>query len=126
MRLTSSNISCGLYELADVGQDPTDADYRSAMEGCDAAIVIASVPAYWTNAVKFLKKKGFKQPLRQNENPNSGNRIVLLARNITAKDRQHFNSSYGYCEDCGAELPPRRRVCDNCKDCRKEDRRRWW
>lgn len=94
MELVGSQISCGLYELDQVGQNPTDKEYEEAMSPCECAIVIASVPARWTRAIKFLKRKGFKQTLRQNKNPNSGNKIVLLAKNITKKDREHFRALY--------------------------------
>lgn len=92
MELLESNISCGVRELTDVGYEPEDNDYYEAMRYSECAVVVASVPAKWTGAVRFLKRKGFKQAHRASRNPNSGNMIVLLSKTITAKDRTHFKA----------------------------------
>ncbi len=103
MELVASAISCGVFELDGVGTHPTDTEYDCTMayNGGTCAIVIASVPADWTNAVKFLKRKGFKQTLRQNRNPNSGNKIALFAKNVTKKERARFNALYSKLESDG-------------------------
>jgi hypothetical protein len=123
MELIGTEISCGVEQLNDVGPYPNETEYRHAMRDCNGAIVVASVPATWKTAISFLKKKGFTKPLRKNRNPNSGNDIVLLVRNITPTDRERFSSHAGFCEECDeaildkhGKLNTRRKVCDDCKN----------
>lgn len=113
MQLRASNISCGVSEIMGVGTKPSDAEFDNIMRQFDGAILIASVPTRWKNAVKFLKRKGFKQTHRQITNPNTDNKIALFARNVTEKEKREYRANE--CNYCAAELPRRRRVCDECK-----------
>lgn len=119
MELEESNISCGLYELNDVGQTPSECGYRSAMRNCHAATVIASVPATWTKAIKFLKSKKFTQPLNKSRNPNSGNDIVILVRNFTEKQRKRLENarSICHCIRCGKTVSKCRCPYFDCSEC---------
>lgn len=111
MFIDDSEISCGVKQLTEIGTDPTDEAYQAAMREFHGAILVASVPVKWKKAIKFLKRKGFKQAHRAIKNPNSGNKIVLLSRNYSAKDRRKIVGPT--CLDCGDSIPKGRRVCDN-------------
>lgn len=123
MYLKSSGISCGINELVSVGTRPTDNQFAEIMRKTDhCAVLIASVPTRWKNAVKFLKRNGFKQVNREITNPNTKNKIALFSRNVTEKDRAAYYINY--C-NCGVKLPnSRRQVCDACKKdaCKKAPR----
>src|SRR4051812_12719688 len=103
MYVYGSRVSCGVYELVDVGNRPSKEKYKKVMinhfgttDGL-GAIFIASVPAHWKKSVKLLKSEGFIQPTRKITNPNSGNKIVILVKNFSEKERKKYIASYrGY------------------------------
>lgn len=99
MDVRQSNMSCGVCELFDVGDTPTLKHYEDAMSdfadelGC---FLIASVPTHWKRSIKFLKNElGFKQVGRLGRNPNTGNKIILLTKTITGKERAYFRRRSG-------------------------------
>lgn len=121
MHIEESQISCGVQELVDIGEHPNLADYKQAMAegmGNDSQVglgcfIIASVPSYWKNSIKFLKSVGFKiHGVRKN--PNSGNRIALLSKTLTEKERKRLAGNH--CRDCYELIPSNRRLCDYCKE----------
>jgi len=119
MYIEESKISCGVQELSDIGQNPTMDDYEQALEdGHDSlgCFLVASVPWSWKNSVKFLKSIGFKS-CGVRKNPNSKNKIVLLSKTLTAKERKSIGGNR--CRDCDDVIDKRRRLCDNCKQYKK-------
>ncbi len=119
MELNDSNMSCGVYELDGLGENPKECAYREVMRHCHAAIVLASVPAAWRNTIKFLNDKGFKQLLRKSRNPNSGNDIVLLARNFTEKQRAKLYKARALCRCYNCHKTPKQCRCGyfECSKC---------
>lgn len=122
MYIHESEISCGIQELAGIGQHPTLQEYKQALRdghednshkglGC---FLIASVPYRWKNSIKFLESVGFKNN-GVRKNPNSENKIVLFSKTITAKERQSLGRR---CIDCGSFVDAglRRRRCTFCGD----------
>lgn len=116
MYIRESEISCGVQELVDVGRRPSLKNYQDALSdehednglGC---FLLASVPYNWKNSVKFLKSVGFKSNGAR-KNPNTGNKIILLSKAITAKERQSFgNRCIG---GCGEIIKTRSRLCKYC------------
>lgn len=88
MYLDHSQISCGIEELYDVGNNPKDNNYNYTMYYCQSAIVLASLTTNQKTALSFLKKKGFKIIHKPIKNPNSRNKIILLSKTITAAERK--------------------------------------
>jgi hypothetical protein len=52
----------------------------------DGKILMASVPENWNKSVRFLKDRGFIQCGKAEENPNSGNMIILFYKSFSAKE----------------------------------------
>jgi hypothetical protein len=95
MRIEETEISCGIQQLVDIGENPTIEIYKDALAdghtgnshdglGC---FLLASVPWAWKNSIKFLKSVGFESH-GVRKNPNSKNKIVLFSKTFTAKERQ--------------------------------------
>lgn len=120
MQIQETEISCGVQQLVEIGENPTLEQYKDALAdgmgenshdglGC---FLVASVPWDWRRSLKFLKSVGFKRH-GVRKNPNSGNKIVLLSKTLTAKERQTLMGNR--CRDCSDLIPKGRRVCDFCK-----------
>lgn len=118
MYIEESQISCGIQELTCIGENPKLFDYEQAMiDGYDnlenlGCFIIASVPYKWNKSVKFLKSIGFKSS-GVRKNPNSGNKIVLFSKTLSAKERKHFRGNR--CKVCNELVPTSKRLCDYCK-----------
>lgn len=82
MRVSSTDISCGIDQLVDIGYEPTQAEYDNAMTDPEAAMIIASLTTKQKRGLKLLKKNGFTRVGRSKLNPNSGNDIVLLVKRV--------------------------------------------
>jgi len=127
MEIVESEISCGIQQLTCIGENPTLAEYESALQdGMDnssheglGCFIIASVPWKWKNSIKFLKSIGFSSN-GVRRNPNSQNKIVLLSKTLSAKERKHLRGNS--CKDCGDKIPSRQRYCYYCKRDRNENR----
>ena len=100
MRIYDSDMSCGVGLLCGVGTNPLKTDFNRCMmnefrhigeEDGGFSVLLASVPNSWKKSIKFLKKLKFKQTLRPITNPNSGRKIIVLAKHLTRKERMYYN-----------------------------------
>lgn len=97
MELRSSNISCGVMELTNVGYrddykhmyrldgaTTMGQAYKSVMGNIKGrcSMVIASLTVGQKAAKNLLIDNGFKQVGKPKRNPNSGNRIILLVKRV--------------------------------------------
>jgi hypothetical protein len=98
MNVRVSEISCGIRELADVGENPDVYDLARAIDysvyhdaDCVAGtILIASLTTKQKAGIKFLKREGFKAVSRPAMNPNSGNKIVLYMKRLSKADMKRY------------------------------------
>jgi hypothetical protein len=95
MYIGYSKISCGINELYNIGNHPTDYEYKEIMiDNYNCAILIASLTTKQNNAIKFLKKKGFKAVNKPIRNPNSKNKIILFSKTLSKKERKYWANKY--------------------------------
>lgn len=91
---------CGLYELISVGDavdNSTDKDFQQDLKKTLTRIrsrqrggaVLATLTASQTRERKLLEKAGFKRVLTFH-NPNSGNRVGVYLKTLSAKYAQNW------------------------------------
>lgn len=91
MFLNECDISCGIIQLADIGNNPKQKQFDDLINGAQDdhfGMVIASITEKQKNAVAFLKKNKFRKAGKWKVNPNTGNRIALFVKSIKGKKRR--------------------------------------
>lgn len=103
MYILDTNISCGIFQLENVGKNPTQKSYEDVVESfiddvgsLRLCMLIASVPAEWKKSINFLNKIGFKAVNRGLTNPNSGNKIILFVKTFTKRERETLTRKFNH------------------------------